>query len=205
MKIPEYQKDLSLSSPILLDKEYKKAKVMKMLAILDDTKVLDRPEESLAVDVGCSGGLFTSALAPRFTSVAGIDIDPHAIAVASNENPADNLTYLLADSQELPFPDGSVDLIICNHVYEHVPDAAVLFDEIWRVLKPSGICYLGAASRLIPVEPHYHLPFLSWLPKPLAHRYMRVTGKGEYYYEKLRTYWGIRRLTSKFVKAGSWI
>lgn len=71
-------------------------------------------------------------------------------------------------------------------------------DEIFRILKPGGVCYFGAASRLIIMEPHYHLPFLSWLPKSLAHRYMRLFGRGDFYFEKLRTRAALAGLIRKF-------
>ncbi|OGR07506.1 MAG: hypothetical protein A2511_12245 [Deltaproteobacteria bacterium RIFOXYD12_FULL_50_9] len=198
MKPPLYQQDLSLSSPILLDFQYKQIKVDKMLAILADSGEISQVPKQLAVDIGCSRGFFTSALTAYFENVFGIDIDRHAISLAKSEAKYENLSYIVADSLLLPMPDNSVDLVICNHVYEHVPCAERLFAEIFRVLKPSGACYLGSASRLTLIEPHYHLPFLSWLPKFMADRYMRITGKGEYYYEKLRTYWGIKQLISQF-------
>jgi SAM-dependent methyltransferase len=192
----KYQTDLSLHSPILMDEAYKAPKVRKMLAILADAGALDRG--GLAVDVGCSGGLFVAGLGPHFREVVGIDIDPHALRSAAERRQPANVGYVLGDSQCLPLSEGSVDVVICNHVYEHVPDARRLFAEIERVLRPGGVCYLGAASRLAPLEPHYHLPFLSWLPKRLAHIYMRVAGKGDRYYENLRTYWGLTRLIRQF-------
>jgi SAM-dependent methyltransferase len=198
MKQLEYQKDLSVHSPILLDAAYKRAKVDKMLSILVDCGAISQTHKKLALDIGCSRGFFAAALAPYFEGVIGIDIDMHALRLAKIETPSDSVHYLLGDSLRIPLPDRSVDLIICNHVYEHVPDAERLFTEIYRVLKNTGVCYLGAASRLTFVEPHYHLPFLSWLPKPLAHLYMRFAGKGSHYYENLRTIWGIRRLISRF-------
>ena len=198
MKRLEYQNDLSVQSPILLDAAYKRAKVEKMLSILSYCGSIGATPKPLAVDIGCSRGFFTSALAAHFDIVIGIDIDPHALRLAKSDAPTTTIHYLLGDSLQLPLPDRSADLIICNHVYEHVPDAAQLFTEIHRVLKDTGICYLGAASRLTVMEPHYHLPFLSWLPKPLAHLYMRLAGKGPHYYERLRTLWGIRRLISRF-------
>lgn len=192
----EYQHNLSLQSPILLDRTYKQPKVDKMLAILSDANALNK--DGVAVDIGCSRGFFSLALAPYFTRVVGLDIDSHALAMARAENTNDNVSFMEGDSMNLPFPDNSIDLIICNHVYEHVPNPTQLFSEIQRVLKNTGCCYLGAASRLTLIEPHYHLAFLSWLPKPLAHLYMRLTGKGDHYYEKLHTYWGIRQLISEF-------
>lgn len=191
-----YQENLLEKSPILMDADYKRLKVEKMLAVLRATGMLDRPD-GIAVDVGCSVGFFCKALAPWFGKVYGLDIDAGAIERARNGASA-NVNFQVADSMSLPFPDESVDLVVCNHVYEHVPDAARLFDEIYRVLKPGAACYLGAASRLTVIEPHYHLPFLSWLPKVVAHRYMWAFGKGTEYYENLRTYWGIRRLVWRF-------
>ena len=199
MKTPKYQHDLSIKSPILLDKQYKQAKIEKMLSILSDAGYAPEDcKKEVAVDVGCSGGLFVDALTPYYKQIIGLDIDTNALMFAKETSGKANILYLNADSQNLPFPDQSIDLIICNHVYEHVPDATILFSEIYRVLKTDGICYLGAASRLTPIEPHYHLAFLSWLPKPLAHLYMRITKKGNYYYENLRTFWGIKTLIKRF-------
>jgi SAM-dependent methyltransferase len=169
-----------------------------MQAILRDAGALDMPAPRLAVDIGCSRGFFTAPLAPYFSSVVGVDIDAHALHLAQAESRSPNVGFVSGDSQRLPFADASAQLVICNHVYEHVPEAERLFNEIERVLAPGGMCYLGAASRLTLMEPHYHLPFLSWLPKPLAHRYMRAAGKGDFYYERLRTYQGICRLISRF-------
>jgi len=45
-----------------------------------------------------------------------------------------------------------------------------------------------AGSRLALIEPHYRLPFLSWLPRPLATAYLRLSGRGS-------SYEGIRFLT----------
>jgi SAM-dependent methyltransferase len=198
VKKSQYQKELSLASPILLDSRYKQPKVAKMISILSDTGAVSDTQKMLAIDIGCSRGFFTSGLAPYFYHVMGVDIDTHALKIARSENTYSNIHYIIGDSMNLPLEDNSVDLIVCNHVYEHVPNAEKLFAEIHRVLSVDGVCYLGAASRLTVVEPHYHLPFLSWFPKSLAHIYMRIAGKGDSYYENLRTYWGIRRLISGF-------
>lgn len=191
-----YQNDLSIHSPILLDLKHKQPKVDKMLAILSDAGILQLG--GIAIDVGCSRGFFASGIAPFFTKVFGVDIDKNALDIAKSENTHPNLQFMEADSINLPFPNESIDLVICNHVYEHVPNAQHLFAEIKRILKPTGACYLGAASRLTIIEPHYHLPFLSWLPKIVANKYVKAMGKCDYYYENLQTYWGIRNLISDF-------
>ncbi len=65
-------------------------------------------------------------------------------------------------------------------------------------MKPGGFCYFSGNNRVMIMEPHYKLPFLSLLPRPLAHRYMRLAGKGDYYHEKHVSYWGLRELCKKF-------
>jgi hypothetical protein len=47
-------------------------------------------------------------------------------------------------------------------------------------------------------EPHYNLPLLSVLPRPLAHLYIRLAGKARYYHEKHLSYWGLKTLVKDF-------
>jgi hypothetical protein len=48
-------------------------------------------------------------------------------------------------------------------------------------LRPSGNGYLAVPNRWMLNEPHYHLPFLSWLPRPLRSPYLRFAGRGDFY------------------------
>jgi len=47
-----------------------------------------------------------------------------------------------ADLSGLPMQDDSVDLLVCNHVLEHVPDVSLALSEIKRVLQPGGTAIL---------------------------------------------------------------
>lgn len=49
------------------------------------------------------------------------------------------LADVKADICNLPFPDNSYDVILCNHVLEHIPDDAKAMQELYRVLKPGGM------------------------------------------------------------------
>jgi SAM-dependent methyltransferase len=47
-----------------------------------------------------------------------------------------------ADVQSLPFDDDTYDVVICNHVLEHVEDLTRALSELLRVLKPAGYAIL---------------------------------------------------------------
>ncbi|SFU44055.1 Methyltransferase domain-containing protein [Pustulibacterium marinum] len=52
------------------------------------------------------------------------------------------LADVKADICNLPFDDNSYDIILCNHVLEHIPDDTKAMHELFRVLKPSGFAIL---------------------------------------------------------------
>ena len=49
------------------------------------------------------------------------------------------LADVKADICHLPFEDNSYDIILCNHVLEHIPDDTKAMQELYRVLKPGGM------------------------------------------------------------------
>ncbi|WP_395044724.1 class I SAM-dependent methyltransferase [Flavobacterium sp.] len=49
------------------------------------------------------------------------------------------LADVKADICNLPFQDNQYDIILCNHVLEHIPDDTKAMQELYRVLKPGGM------------------------------------------------------------------
>lgn len=47
-----------------------------------------------------------------------------------------------ADICDLPFEDNTYDVILCNHVLEHIPDDTKAMQELYRVLRPNGMAIL---------------------------------------------------------------
>lgn len=54
------------------------------------------------------------------------------------------------DVQNMPLPDDSYDVVLCNHVLEHVPDDHKALTELHRVLKPGGMAIMQ-----VPLNPSY--------------------------------------------------
>lgn len=48
------------------------------------------------------------------------------------------LADVQADICNLPFKDSEFDVILCNHVLEHIPDDTKAMQELYRILKPNG-------------------------------------------------------------------
>lgn len=68
----------------------------------------------------------------------------HVVAVTAAEEGALHWPYqapclsAVAEGVELPFADGSMDLVIMVHMLEYSESPSLLMQEIWRVLSPSG-------------------------------------------------------------------
>jgi SAM-dependent methyltransferase len=89
--------------------------------------------------------------------VIGVDVDE-----AVRENPLID-EAIVYDGKAMPLPDGSIDLILSDAVFEHIDDPALFAGEIDRVLKPGGwVCArtphlysaLVAAASIIPNSQH---------------------------------------------------
>lgn len=48
------------------------------------------------------------------------------------------LATVKADICDLPFEDNTFDIILCNHVLEHIPEDQKAIQELYRVMKPGG-------------------------------------------------------------------
>jgi len=194
----DYQHNFSgMHREIYYDEQSRLRKAAKMLEIVRDSLNADLHQMDV-LDVGCSTGAMCRILSEHFGSVTGIDIDREAINFAMQNSYEGRIRFQNSDAMATGFAPESFDVVICAHIYEHVPDPERMMGEIHRILRKGGVCYFAAENRLVFREGDYGLPFLSILPRPLANLYIRVAGKAESYYERLYTIWGLRRLVKDF-------
>jgi len=194
----KYQRNFSQLLPqAMFDVCARRNKAQTMLQVLRDHLGSDLTQLRL-LDIGSSTGIIADCLAGHFREVIGIDIDAPAVAFARQNFRRPNLFFAVGDSLNLGFIDSAFDVAICAQVYEHVPDAEKMMKEIFRVLKPGGVCYFAAGNRLALMEPHYRLPLLSVIPRPIANLYIRLAGKSTHYHEHHLTCWGLKELVHAF-------
>ena len=88
-------------------------------------------------------------MAPEFRLREFIQSFNFSLYVRGDLHPSDESVQII-DLQNIPFADETFDMVICNHMLEHVESASAALRELHRVLKPGGraICQTPYASRL---------------------------------------------------------
>ncbi len=195
-----YEKEGTFSErfPILYLEPGRRKKAEKVLKVLN-AYYGGSLSELTAVDVGASTCLMTEVFAEEIGTVIALDEDHVGLRYGQSRGTCTNLQFICGDGTNAPLADESVDIVICNQVYEHVLDHEGLAAEIHRILKPEGFCYFGAGSRYVLIEGHYFLPFLSWLPIAWSTRYLRLMGRKLDYDVYLLSYYKLRKLLRNFV------
>jgi SAM-dependent methyltransferase len=156
-------------------------KAHKITTILGRRTALDGAS---VIESGTGAGVIPRAIA----EVVGPSGRVVSVDVADYRNVTDGFEFELVDGVVLPFADGSAsggfDIAVSNHVIEHVGDSAAQQQhvrELTRVLRPGGVGYLATPNRNFPIEPHFKVPFLAWLPTRWQTPYLRATRRGTVY------------------------
>ena len=126
----------------------KTAEAFSVFAMRDTPEVLKekvdfaRPQPTdVVLDIACGPGAFVLAVAPRVHSARGIDLTPEMLRRARGyqaENQISNAAFVRGDAEQIPFPDGSFDLVSCQCTFHHLPKPQAVIKEMLRVTKPQG-------------------------------------------------------------------
>ncbi len=149
------------------------------------------------LDLGCGQGGIAVVIAAQVNSIIGID--PFAWPDWQEfQKQQLNLHFRQQTVEQLEIETGSLDIVLCNQVYEHVQNPRQLIGEIGRVLKPGGHCYFAGPNWLFPIEPHVFWPFVHWLPRPLALKLLNWCGVTKILDADSVTYWTLKRWFREF-------
>jgi len=104
--------------------------------------------DGICIDVGCGSGRLDVELARRSNlTIIGLDIDPDVKPLFEKrirETGLQNrISFVLGDAQKMPFPDNYADIIISRGTLIFIPDIKKCLQEVYRVLKPTGVAFLG--------------------------------------------------------------
>ena len=113
---------------------------------------------------------------PKQVTIYNIALDNQFDAANAGGAP-ENIQASLYDGKHIPASDKQIDVLICNSVIEHVPPAErmSLAHEIMRAAKNYVI---QTPAKVFPLEPHFVMPFLHWLPRRIGRTVVKYSPFG---------------------------
>jgi SAM-dependent methyltransferase len=121
---------------------------------------------SRLLDLGSGLGGYGREFAARGARVLAVDLSPPRWR-------GPGVHRIRAGAGAVPLRDGSVDLVFCASLIEHVPHPEEILGEIERVLKPGGVAYVSFPPYYSPLGGHEYAPF-HYLGERVA---MRLRGR----------------------------
>jgi SAM-dependent methyltransferase len=103
--------------------------------------------ETRVLEIACGTGIVTRRLRsalPASATLVATDLNEAMVEYARTAVPLAGISWQTADAQELPFPDASFDVVVCQFGIMFLPDPARGFYEAHRVLAPGGMLLANA-------------------------------------------------------------
>lgn len=105
------------------------------------------------LDVGCGTGIVARRVAPCVGprgQVVGLDLNPHMLTVARAAAAREGLSidWHEGRAEQLPFDEGSFDLVLCQFALMFFVDRAAAISEMHRVLSDGGRLAIAVWQRL---------------------------------------------------------
>jgi len=119
------------------------------------------------LDIGVGSGHIASDLARKSKSLVGVDLYDERVIKSG-------YLFKKVDDEYLPFNNSKFDVVISNHVIEHISNQTLHVNEISRVLKNGGILYLATPNKYWLFDPHSKLPLISWFSRRVSSIYLKL-------------------------------
>lgn len=119
------------------------------------------------LDIGTGDGFISSYFVTKGNKVTCVDVEDQRTEKLA--------VFVKVNSSKLSFDTEKFDIVISNTVIEHVEDPKLHVQEIKRVLKKGGVCYMAVPNWNFPLEPHYKIPLIHYLPQSAFNRILKLT------------------------------
>jgi ubiquinone/menaquinone biosynthesis C-methylase UbiE len=99
------------------------------------------PTEARVLEVATGPGYVAFGFALVCREVVGIDLTAAPLAIAEKgrqERGLENVSFQIGDAEQLPFDDGTFDVVVCRLAFHHLEKPSLALREMVRVCRPSG-------------------------------------------------------------------
>lgn len=131
------------------------------------------------LDAGCGTGAMLGMFKQDYPGInyTGVDLSEKMIETARSKH-TEGIRFVAGDCEDLPFPDGSFDVVTCSMSFHHYPNPEKFFISLKRVLRPEGRLVLrdmaSDSSLVMWLINHIEIPLLNKiLHKGDVHVYSR--------------------------------
>ncbi|MEA2104350.1 MAG: class I SAM-dependent methyltransferase, partial [Candidatus Cloacimonadota bacterium] len=142
------------------------------------------------LDIGCATGGFLHYLESKgYIHLCGIDITDDYVNLASKFK-SDEIEFKKGFADNIPYNNNYFDIIVIDQVFEHCIDLHKTFEEIQRVIKPSGILCVGIPNAAA-YQQQLFFEYYWFLLREHIHHFSAKT------FEQLARHHGFRQLITK--------
>jgi len=99
------------------------------------------------LDLGCGQGHITGIIRNELPDAEISDLDYSLSAIEYAQKHFHNIDFAVGNALESPYANNYFDLVICNNLWEHVPDPLALLRVIDSMLKYNGFLIISTPSR----------------------------------------------------------
>jgi SAM-dependent methyltransferase len=143
-----------------INNRFRRQRLARFLKLVD--KICAEKGACRILDVGGSmeywRALRTESLGPR-TSISLINLVGEKVEGSTFES-------LVGDARDLPFVDNAYDIVHSNSVIEHVGSWADMIRMANEIRRVASHYFVQTPCYWFPIEPHFRLPLMHWLPEP---------------------------------------
>ncbi|MFY7802696.1 MAG: class I SAM-dependent methyltransferase [Limnoraphis robusta] len=139
---------MNYQDPALVINDFHQRKVFgnieSNLDFLEKANLLKSTDTIL--EIGSGNGNLLNHFYRQNYHIQGIEINP--VRIQESQTLYGDLPLSQVDSEALPFPNNSFDVVMSFDVFEHIPNSDLHLQEVHRVLKPEGLYIVQTPNKL---------------------------------------------------------
>lgn len=154
----------------------------------------------------CAGTAdFSLAILQRYRSahISAVDFSLPMLQLGKAKTKNRSVQFLCADALQLPFSEGSFDVVLCGYGFRNLDDKEAALREIRRVLNRDGYCLILDFFRPVsPASRLFHATYGKWILPFVGGLISKNRGAYEYLGRSIGSFYSLNECECAFIKHG---